>query len=141
MAKRSTEKSETGRVSLGGVSVSALQRELQRRSGKAATLRRQRDRLLAKVAKLDAKIRSMGGDVGPVRVGRGGRRPAGEGTLASSLAAVLKGKTMGVTEAAEAVQASGYKTGAANFRTIVNACLIKHTDLFKKLGRGKYTAA
>jgi hypothetical protein len=48
---------------------------------------------------------------------------------------------MGVTEAATAVQKAGYTTNAANFRTIVNACLIKHKKLFKKVSRGQYTAA
>ena len=47
---------------------------------------------------------------------------------------------MGVTEVAKAVVDAGYMTTAANFRTIVNQCLTKHRKLFKKLGRGKYTA-
>ena len=42
---------------------------------------------------------------------------------------------------AEAVQKAGYKTGAANFRTIVNQSLIKNKAMFKKMGRGEYTAA
>ena len=52
----------------------------------------------------------------------------------------MRGKQMGVSEIAEAVQAAGYKTSSANFRTIVNQALIRETDLFKKVSRGVYTA-
>ena len=68
------------------------------------------------------------------------KRPANQAGLAESLHKVMKGKTMGVTEVAKAVVDSGYMTTAANFRTIVNQCLTKHRKMFKKLGRGKYTA-
>ena len=61
--------------------------------------------------------------------------------LFSNTVSVLKGKTMGVTEVAQAVQQAGYRTSAANFRVIVNQSLIKHRRLFKKVARGKYTAA
>jgi hypothetical protein len=113
----------------------------------AETLRRKRSRLLAKVAALDERIRDLGGSVGGVprrgRVGAipGRKRPRNETNLADALAKVLKGKTMGVTEAAEAVQRAGYQTTAANFRTIVNQALIKNNKMFKKVDRGQYTAA
>jgi hypothetical protein len=55
------------------------------------------------------------------------------------LAAVLKGKTMSVTDLAEAVQRAGYQTTSKTFRTIVNQALIKHSDTFKKISRGMYT--
>lgn len=110
---------------------------------------RRRNALLAKAAKLDAQIAAMGGAAAPARASRsrrGGRsvaastRKANEGGLSTALHKVLSGKTMGVTEAARAVVSAGYKTGAENFRTIVNACLLKHKKLFKKVARGKYTA-
>ncbi|MCC6908574.1 MAG: hypothetical protein IT430_11570 [Phycisphaerales bacterium] len=62
-------------------------------------------------------------------------------TLTESLQKVLKGKTMGVTEVAAAVQKAGYKTNSENFRTIVNQTLIKNPKMFKKVSRGQYTAA
>ena len=43
------------------------------------------------------------------------------------------------TDVTEAVQRAGYKTSAANFRTIVNATLLK-SPKFKKVARGQYTA-
>jgi hypothetical protein len=61
--------------------------------------------------------------------------------LVEALAAVLKGKTMTVSNAAEAVKKSGYKTNAANFRVMVNQTFIKHRNIFKKVSHGHYTTA
>ncbi len=62
--------------------------------------------------------------------------------LPEALHQVLKGKTLSVGEAVEAVQRAGYKTSSNNFRTIVNQQLIaaKNKKLFKKVARGQYTA-
>jgi hypothetical protein len=68
-------------------------------------------------------------------------RPQNSVNLADALVGVLKGKTLGVSEAADAVLKSGYQTNAANFRTIVNQTLIKNRSMFKKVGRGQYTAS
>jgi hypothetical protein len=53
---------------------------------------------------------------------------------------VLKGKEMRVTDAAVAVQKAGYKTNSKTFRVQVNIALVKRKDLFKRVGRGVYTA-
>lgn len=72
---------------------------------------------------------------------RGSRKRHRNSTnLVGALQKVLNGKTLGVTEAANAVQKAGYKTTSPNFRTIVNQTLIKHPDTFSKQGRGLYTA-
>jgi hypothetical protein len=39
------------------------------------------------------------------------------------------------------VLASGYVTTSPNFRTIVNQTFIKNRSRFKKVSRGRYTAA
>ncbi|MBI1189444.1 MAG: hypothetical protein GC200_02010 [Tepidisphaera sp.] len=146
MAKRSS--STGGGSSLRDLPMSAIQRELARRARKVGTVQRRRDRLAAKLAKLDAQIAAMGGSI--ARMGRSGMKGTGMGArtrmtnsegLAPMLHKVLSGATMGVSEAADAVQKAGYTTNAANFRTIVNACLLKHKNLFKKVSRGQYTAA
>lgn len=104
-----------------------------------------RSNLLAQVAELEREIRGCG--VGPSGVlslrGQPAGRPRGgrSSTLAQALAALLKGKTMSVTDAAKAVQQAGYKTGSPNFRTIVNAALLANKGLFTRKGRGLYTAA
>ncbi|MCA9310162.1 MAG: hypothetical protein KDA21_03095, partial [Phycisphaerales bacterium] len=66
------------------------------------------------------------------------RRHRNDANLEESLAKVLKGKTMGVTEVAQAVQAAGYKTTSPNFRTIVNQALLKD-ERFERVSRGRYT--
>lgn len=154
MAKKKRGRRASAGANLASLSMTELQREIARRGRKVQGLMRRRARLMARVDRLDSIIREHGGSAGggarrgPGRpagrgAGRGGRR-GGRGenskSLAQSLADLLKGKTMGVTEAAEAVKAAGYKTSAENFRTMVNLQLIK-SGLFKRVGRGQYTAA
>jgi hypothetical protein len=139
---------------LTAMTTAEIHRELHNRVLKAKALGRKRDALLAKVAAIDAMIREYGGSTstgtyatpyvpksGEITArGTPRKRPVNAAGLAESLHKVLKGKTMGVTEVAKAVVDAGYLTTAANFRTIVNQCLTNHRKLFKKLGRGKYTA-
>lgn len=101
------------------------------------TLVRRRDRLLAKIAGLDEKIREHGGTP------RGGlsirKRPKNEMKLVEVLAKVLTDKIMSVSEVSEAVQKAGYQTTSPSFRTIVNQALI-NSGKFKRVERGKYAA-
>jgi|GEM_PF-565914 len=77
---------------------------------------------------------------GPTKPRGSRKRHRNDTNLVGALQKVLSGKTLGVTEAANAVQKAGYKTTSPNFRTIVNQTLIKHTDVFSKEARGLYTA-
>jgi hypothetical protein len=135
---------------LSGFSLDTLNAELRRRQRAVRTLQRRHANVMAKAARLEDQIRELGGDpFSSGRAGRrgpgrprgsgGGRRPRNEKNLVEALAGVLSNKTMSVTDVAEAVQKAGYRTGAANFRTIVNQTLIK-SDRFKRVGRGQYTA-
>lgn len=130
--------------SLKGISLTELQQELRRRQAGAPALMRKREALLAKLAKVDSELASLGIQAGRSGKGpsipAGRKRPINDMNLVEYLQKVLKGKTMGVTEAANAVVKSGYQTTAANFRTIVNQTLIKHKTVFKKVERGQYTA-
>ncbi|HLO41958.1 MAG TPA: hypothetical protein VK176_13110 [Phycisphaerales bacterium] len=122
---------------LGHLSIRDLHAEIRKRERAASGLLRRRDRLAARLAEVEDQIREAGlSSPG----GGGGVRPRNEMSLVEALGKILKGKTMSVTDAAEAVQSAGYKTSAANFRTIVNQALIKNTKVFKKVGRGQYTA-
>lgn len=118
---------------LGGMSTAELQRELRRREGSVKKLISRRDKLREQLASLEAEIAAEGGVV----VG-GGKRHRNEMPLADALAGVLKGKVMGVTEVARAVQEAGYRTTSTTFRTIVNQTLLRDRR-FKKVGRGQYT--
>lgn len=127
---------------LARVSSAALAAELRRRERSVGKLERKHAKLWRRLSALEGQITAMGGSAGAR--GRGGRRGGGRArnqqTLVEALAGVLKGKTMSVTDVSQAVQNAGYRTTAANFRTIVNQTLIRSSDRFKKVGRGQYTA-
>lgn len=152
---------------LSNMSYEALHAELERRQRELGKLLTQRERLLSNLEDLDSKIESLGGGVvstagggggaaggarrgrrkkaaagrprGRARAGGGRRRPRNEMNLVEALRKTLSGKTMSVTEVAEAVQREGYKTTSDNFRTIVNQTLI-NSGQFKRVARGQYTA-
>ena len=114
-----------------------LRAELNRRARQFSSLERKRDRLLAQLEEVETTLAQFGPISGSGGGGR--RRPRNEMTLEEALAHVLSGQVLGVSEAAEAVQQAGYRTSAANFRTIVNQTLIR-SKAFKKIARGQYTA-
>jgi len=134
MAKKTTKKQDG---SLNTMSMADLQAELQRRERGIRKLERRRERLLNELAQVDSELASVGAlsAAGGIR-----RRPRNENNLVDSLAIVLKNKTMSVTDVTAEVQAAGYMTTAANFRTIVNQALIREKKVFKKISRGQYTA-
>ena len=131
--------------SLDKLSTEQLEAELRRRERSAQRLVNKRERLLSQIADIDAELASYGYEAGELpsggngRRGGGRKRPKNEMSLVEALEKALKGKTMGVSEAADAAQKLGYRSSSANFRNIVNQTLLKHPDTFKKVGRGQYT--
>ena len=134
MAKKSTSKKTN---SLDNMSMAEIQAELNRRERGVRKLERRREKLLGELTEIDGQLAAVGAlsASGGVR-----RRPRNEMNLVDSLATVLNGKTMSVTEVTGEVQKAGYLTTAANFRTIVNQALIRENKVFKKISRGQYTA-
>lgn len=128
-----------GAGSLSGLSITQIHSELRRRERRVGTLVRRRERLAAKLAKLDQHIASLGGRIRGGAVVGVRRRPKNDSNLVEALKKLLSNKTMSVTEASEAVQKAGYNTTAANFRTIVNQTLINSGE-FKRVSRGQYTS-
>lgn len=164
---KKTAKKRTRRSSLKTVSLSELQAEVSRRASDVGGLIAERDELATRVAELDEQIQLLSSLSGSAtsarrspgrpakkkrgrpagsknrttkRTATGRKRPKNSMNLAEAMAKMLKGKTMGVNEAATNVQKAGYKTNSPNFRTIVNQTLIKDPR-FKKVARGQYTAA
>ncbi len=149
---------------LSRISTADLAREIEKRRSEVTKLIDRRDRLAKELSELDAQISMLapgsavvrpvstvaskpargkkpGAKKGKIGKGAPGRkRPHNDLNLAESLQKVLKNRTMSVTEVTAEVQKAGYKTSAENFRTIVNQTLIRDTR-FKKVSRGKYTAA
>ncbi len=137
MAKKTAPRKQKPKTPVNTMSIGELQAELQRRERGIRKLERRREKLLDELAKVDSELGAVGalGASGRIR-----RRPRNEMNLVDSLAKVLDGKTMSVTEVTQAVQKAGYITTAANFRTIVNQALIREKKKFKKVARGQYTA-
>lgn len=121
--------------SLSGLSVQDLHREIRRRQGRVGSLVRKHQSLLHKAEAVAEQIRELGGSVGGIS--SGGKRPKNKMPLVEALVKALDGKTMGVSEAAEAVQKAGYRTTSKSFRTIVNIALI-NSGKFKRVERGQY---
>ncbi len=131
---------------LSKLSLTEINSELRRRQRSVAKLMKKRATVLARLAKIDQEIVDAGGSVrgGAASGGMVGgvrKRPKNEMSLVDSLHAALKGKTMSVTDVAEAVQKAGYVTTSPSFRTIVNQALLANRAKFKKVSRGQYTAA
>ena len=135
MAKKTTTSKKPAPINT--MSIGELQAELQRRERGIRKLERKRERLLGELSQIDIELASVGAlsASGGVR-----RRPRNEMNLVESLAQVLDGRTMSVTDVTAEVQKAGYLTTAANFRTIVNQALIREKKVFKKISRGQYTA-
>lgn len=144
---------------LNVISTADLRAELSRREGQVGKLQARERELAAELAQVQRELAAFGLASAPAPARRGPGRPPGprlailrgplaagrkrhqnDSNLEAALAGVLKGKTMGVTEVASAVQAAGYRTTSPNFRTIVNQALIR-SNLIKKVSRGQYTAA
>ena len=129
-------------VALASLSETQLRAELVRRQSKVASLERRHRALSRRLAALEAKIRAAGGEVGGTVPGRRSgtrRRATNKVSLADALRAILKGKPLGVAEAADAVLKSGFKTTSKNFRTMVAIQLGKAKGV-RRVERGVYTA-
>jgi hypothetical protein len=121
------------------MSIHDIHRELAKRERFVASLERKRASLLQKIEDIDAQIAANGGSSKRGRGGPGRTRSRNEMNLVEALSATLQGKTMSVTDAAEAVQRAGYQTTSPNFRTMVNAALLNKKK-FKRVQRGQYTS-
>ncbi len=117
--------------------------EIKRRNQILSKLNRKRSSLLKKLASVDAQIRENGGNVDG-RASRvkgsapGTKRPRNDVSLPDAIASVLsKDKPMAAADIEKAVVKSGYKSGSANFKTIIFQTLGKDKR-FKKAARGQY---
>lgn len=166
MAKGSAVDGRSRKGRLATMSTADLRAELERRRSAAQSLVARRDQLAAEMAEVESELSALGlaGEVRdsgmPMKKRRGrppgsknkpktgakrgakpgSKRPQNEMSLVDALHSVLKGKTLSIGDACDAVQAAGYRTTSPNFRTIVNQALISNDDKFAKVSRGMYTA-
>lgn len=118
-------------------SIADLQRMLGEQRSRRTKLMSERKKIQKRLDAIDRDIAALDGGEGGMPVTR--TRPRNEMTLPDAIAKVLKkkGKAMGVSEIADAVQDDGYQSNSANFRGIVNQTLIKEKQ-FVAESRGKY---
>ena len=119
------------------LSITELERILRARRSELQRLSRRRSKLARQMARIDAQVRGLGGDIGGVG---GGGRARNAQSLVKTMEGVLgkASKPMNVGDIADAVRAKGYKSNSANFRGIVNQTLIKERKRFAQAGRGMY---
>ena len=135
--RRAAGAATAGEGGLHKLSTEDLAAELQRREHSIRGLERKRAKLMAQLEEIERELSVSGGLFG-ASIGGRRRRPRNTASLEDTMQQVLKGKTMGVSELADAVRAAGYVTTSRTFNTIVNQTLIK-SDKFKKIAHGRYT--
>ena len=127
------------KAAISKISVKELEKELRRRVRLLASLRKARNKLAAKLAKLDAQLAGLGRAAkaaAPRRAGR--KRPRNKLSLTDTLAKVLDPKQpLSVGQAMDGVKRAGYKTTAKGFRVIVSQALTRDKR-FKRASRGQY---
>ncbi|HOD83607.1 MAG TPA: hypothetical protein PKG77_19490 [Phycisphaerae bacterium] len=131
------------RQSITAVPLAVLQQEISRRKKLLPTLIAQRDALSREIAGLQGsagpEIRRAAKSEAAPKKARRRRRAKNKVGLADLLAACLNGKgKVTIPDAIAGVLAAGYKSKAANFRSVVNNMLLSDKR-FKKVGRGEFT--
>jgi hypothetical protein len=127
--------------SIGGLSISELQRMIGERRSMLQKLQKQRAEALRRLNSIEREIAKLDGGAGGGRGrgGMGGGRARNAVSLVSAIEGALKkGDPMSVGEIVDAVQAGGYRSSSANFRGIVNQTLIKERKRFASPSRGMY---
>lgn len=121
--------------------------EIDRRRTLLGQLQGQRADLQSQLDAVNAQIAQLG-PIGSVdqqprphpRIGDGRDRRGNKQSLSPLLHSILRGKTMSVVEMADAAKKTGYKSKSKNFRAVVSLALLKNRGMFKRVGRGQYTA-
>lgn len=122
-----------------GLTVSQLERLLEKRRSEVETLAKERRILQGRLDAVDAKMRTLAGNGGGFTMTAAGRaRNPVSLVTAMSDALAKAGTPLSVGEILNRVQESGYHSNAANFRAIINQTLIKERKRFNNTARGVY---
>jgi hypothetical protein len=113
---------------------------LQKRRSELDSLTRERQRILKQLAAVDARLQAVSGGVsggGPLTRGGRVRNPM---SLVATMEQVLAkaGKPLSVGDIVQGVLDTGYQSGSANFRAVVNQTLIKERKRFANTQRAVY---
>lgn len=121
--------------SLELLSLPDLQSFIRRQSARLAKLKREHGKLTTRLKQVEREMSVIAGNGAA-----GGGRARNAKSLVATLEEVLarSGKPMKVGDILEKVKATGYRSGSANFRAIINQTLIKEKQ-FQQVERGTYT--
>jgi hypothetical protein len=134
-------------MALRTLSTADLQNELVRRERSAHKLIARRDKLVQELAEVEKELEFCGGSrqsSGPRRSGlvpgmiTGRRRAKNSMSLPDAICSAMELRAVvSPKEAAELVQANGFKTTSKNFNMMVSNALAKDSR-FNRVGRGQY---
>lgn len=142
----------TRRTGLSGQSTAKIHAELKRREAVLVKLEKRRDAILDQLSSIEKDIAQFGllstrlvSKKRPGRLRRSAsmqvkRASRKKISLSEALQKALKGRTLFVADAVKAAVRAGYKTKSKHLTVMVNQALLMHTDKFKKVARGQYTA-
>jgi hypothetical protein len=114
------------------VPIPVLKRLMKECESELHSLRKERDKLRKRLAKVEARIRLLSGSGDYLR--------ANSVTLVEAISAVLKeaGRPLGVADVTEKVLAAGYQSTCFDFKRHVNQTLCHNKESFVRAGRGFY---
>jgi hypothetical protein len=122
------------------LTVSQLERLLERKRARLEKLQHRRDQLLRQLARVDAQIASIGGARPLERTGRPKRkRPRNSMTLLQAVVDVLGQNKKGITlkQLAAKILEKGYKTASANFENTIYQIIYNNRDKVVHDGKTK----
>lgn len=124
----------------GDLSVAVLERMLDKKKSTLQVLTSRRDKLQKDLAKVEEKILSLegrrGGGVSLVRR----KRPKNNQSLSAVVTDILSKSRTGYTlsELADKVLATGYKSGSSNFKNVLYQCLYNSPSFTHEAESGTY---
>ena len=126
------------------LSISQLESMLQAKRSQVAELAKERGKIAAQLAEIDAKIKGLGGGIssgiGAVQITAAGRARNIKSLVKTMEEVLTKSpEALTVGQILDAVHATGYRSNSSSFRAILNQTLIKERKTFVKAARGMYT--
>lgn len=122
---------------LEGLSVAEIQQALRKQQSRVNVLQKRRERLLEEIKNIEHEIAQITGtESGSIRFRN---EQSLENVICDVLAKYKKG--LNLSELAEAVQKTGYKSGSANFKNVVYQNVYKSERIVRDEKSGKYVLA
>lgn len=122
----------------GEMSLAELEQLMNAKRSQIDTLLRKKERIQEQMDEIDRQIADISGGLGGY--GGIGSRPRNAKSLHATVIELLKKnkKGMSLSELAEGVMATGYKSTSKNFKNVLYQCLYNASDITHDDETGKY---